>query len=254
MTLVFEHPQGIDSPLHRLDPRWTTSGFVLAAAVVAALQTWPAALVALLGSWVLLAVARLPSRWYLRRLGIVVLFLGLFVLFVPLAVRHDETPWHLGPLPLSPRGLTLALVVLLKGMAVVTLLLVWWATATVELHLKAAYSLRLPKLFLQLLMLTHRYLHLLIEEFRRLRIALRVRAYRHRAGLHTWRTVGHLTGTLLVRSYERAERVGQAMRSRGFDGRLRSLTEFRTTAYDALVFGGLVGSAGALLLWDLVQR
>ena len=100
------------------------------------------------------------------------------------------------------------------------------ATAPLEVTLKAAHALRVPGLLVQLALLSYRYLFVLGDELARLRVALRVRGYRHRANWHSYRTVGHVAGTLLVRGYERAERVGQAMRCRGFDGRFRSLTEF----------------------------
>ena len=40
--------------------------------------------------------------------------------------------------------------------------------------------------------------------------------------------MGQAAGTLLVRGYERSERVAQAMRCRGFDGCFRALATFRT--------------------------
>jgi cobalt/nickel transport system permease protein len=98
--------------------------------------------------------------------------------------------------------------------------------------------------------LTYRYVFVLAEELRRLRIALRVRGYRNRPTRHSYRTMGHVAGTLLVRGYERAERVGQAMRCRGFDGRFRSLTAFHTTPADVLFFAVVLGGAGALVGWD----
>src|SRR5437868_4244073 len=107
-----------------------------------------------------------------------------------------------------------------------------WKLAALVLAAGVAAALRtLPAALLGLggaLVLTYRYTFLLAEELGRLRIALRVRGYRNRANLHSYRTIGHVAGTLLVRSHERAERVGQAMRCRGFDGRFRSLTAFRT--------------------------
>ena len=53
---------------------------------------------------------------------------------------------------------------------------------------------------------------------------------------------------------QRGERVGQAMRCRGFDGRFRSLAEFRTRPADCLFFFLMAGGAAALLLVDFVQR
>jgi cobalt/nickel transport system permease protein len=100
------------------------------------------------------------------------------------------------------------------------------------------------------MLLSYRYLFLLGEELGRLRVALRVRGYRNRMSLHSYRTVGHVTGVLLLRGHERAERVGQAMRCRGFDGRYRSLAEFRTRWTDVAFFALTVGAASALVLWD----
>ena len=109
-------------------------------------------------------------------------------------------------------------------------------TAPLEATFKAAHALRLPGIIVQLMLLTYRYLFVLSAEFARLRIALRVRGYRNRVNRHSYRTIGHVAGTLLVRGSERAERVGQAMRCRGFDGRFRSLTEFHAKWTDVVFF------------------
>ncbi len=254
MTLAFDLPACPPSPLSGFDPRWKLAALLPAAAVAAALQTPLAALGALLGAWLLLALGRMPLRWYLARLGVTLLVLLLFVGFLPFIPHAHETAWHVGPMALSPRGLELALVITLKTVAVLTLVLVLWATAPWEVTLKAAHALRVPGLLVQLVALTYRYLFLLREEVGRIRIALRVRGYRNRASLHSYRTVGHVAGTLLVRSSERAERVGQAMRSRGFDGRFRSLVDFRTRSLDVLGFTAVVAAAAGLLAWDILQR
>ena len=91
-------------------------------------------------------------------------------------------------------------------------------------------------------------------EFGRLRTALRVRGYRNRMTVHSYRTIAHVAGTLLVRGAERADRVGQAMRCRGFDGRFRSLTEFHTRPADVAAFLATVAVALGLLVWDVLSR
>jgi cobalt/nickel transport system permease protein len=128
------------------------------------------------------------------------------------------------------------------------------ATAPLDATIKAAHALRVPGLVVQLTLLTYRYVHVVADELVRLRVALRARGFRSRADGHTYRTLGNVTGTLLVRSHERAERVGHAMRCRGFDGRFRSLTEFRTAAADVAFFVVAVGCAAGLLAWDVFQR
>lgn len=69
-----------------------------------------------------------------------------------------------------------------------------------------------------LLLLTIRYLTLLQHELERLHKQLKLRGFRARFNFYTWRTYGYLFGALLLRALDRAERVGKAMRCRGFDG------------------------------------
>jgi cobalt/nickel transport system permease protein len=248
MKQSLDFPQCFHSPLGRFDPRWKLAALVPATVAAALLQSlWPA-LTAFLLALVLVSLAKIPWLWLGKRLAEVALFLALFVVWLPLAVPGDG--FDLGPLSLSFAGLTLAALVLLKALTIVILMLVLWTTAPMIGTLKAAHALHCPGLIVQLTVLTYRYLFLLLEELGRLRIALRVRGYRHRANLHSYRTVGHVTGALLLRSYEQAERVGQAMRCRGFDSQFRSLTEFQTRLADVVWFFAIILAAAGLLIWD----
>jgi cobalt/nickel transport system permease protein len=139
---------------------------------------------------------------------------------------------------------------LCKAVAIVVLALVVLATAPLDATLKAAHALHVPGLLVQLTLLSYRYFFVLAEEFGRMRIALRVRGYRNRMNLHSYRTIGVVMGTLLVRGWERGERVGHAMRCRGYDGRFRSLSEFRTTAADLLMFFAVSAGAVGICILD----
>jgi cobalt/nickel transport system permease protein len=254
MTLAFSSPPQTTSFLSRLDPRWKLAALLIAATVVATLHTLPAAVSALVAALLLALLARLPRRWFLERLGAAALFLALFTLPLPWLLPGEGPVWTLGPFRLSWHGVEAALLLAAKGTALVTLFLMEQATAPLEATLKAAHALRIPGLFVQLGLLTHRYVFVLAEELRRLRIALRVRGYRNRIRRHSYRTAGHIAGTLLVRGYERAERVGHAMRCRGFDGQFRSLTAFTTRPADVGAFLLITASAAALALWDWLPR
>jgi cobalt/nickel transport system permease protein len=254
MTLALEPLAPIDSPLRRLDPRWKLAGLVPAAFMVAALHSAPAILAALAGAFFLVLLSRLPPAWYLRRLSGLSLLLLLFVLLLPFLLDGPGPAWDLGALRFGLYGLSVALLICCKALAIVSVMLVALVTAPLGANLKAAHALLVPGVIVQLLLLTYRYTFLLADDLGRLRIALRVRGYRHRATLHSYRTVGHVAGTLFVRSYERAERVGHAMRCRGFDGCFRALGDFRTRLPDVLMFAGIMVFAVGLLVWDRAQR
>src|SRR5262249_2649742 len=155
--------------------------------------------------------------WYLSRMGALALFFVGLALLLPF-VLHDGGPsWSLGPVEMSWYGLYVAVCLCLKALAIVSIVLVVLTTAPLSATLKAAHALYVPGLLVQMVMLTHRYIFVLGAELSRLRIALRVRGYRNRVSRHSYHTIGHVAGTLLVRGYERSERVAQAMRCRGFD-------------------------------------
>jgi cobalt/nickel transport system permease protein len=238
----------------RLDPRWRLAAILGAAFACALLETPVTVLLALAGALTLAVLARLPWRWFALRLAAALLMLGLFVCWRPFLPRPGEATLVLAGMTLSKAGLWLALVLLARAAALIILMLVLLATAPLHDTLKAAHSLRIPGLLVQLAMLSYRYVFLLAEEFAHLRVALRVRGFRNRPDRRSYQIIGQVAGTLLVRSHERAERVAQAMRCRGFAGRFRSLHEFRTRPSDVLAFVVILGGAAGLLLWDCLRR
>jgi cobalt/nickel transport system permease protein len=254
MTVVLARLSAPPSPLSRLDPRWKLLALVPAAAAVLFLRGLFACLVAFVAALALAALGRLPWRPLLARLGAAALLVALLAAFLPFMAAGHGPGWDLGPVRVWQYGLMAAARLLLKAVTVLALLLVLGATSRPAELFRAAHALRFPGLFLQLLQLSYRYLYLLLDELRRLRVALRVRGYRNRMRLHSYRTAGHVVGTLLVRSSERAERVGHAMRCRGFDGCFRALYEPRTGPADVFFFALVVGGSAGLLAWDLWQR
>src|SRR5437899_3362094 len=139
MTLPVAFPVRLDAPLGRIDPRWKLAALVPAAAVAGALQTVGPALAACGGAGLLAALARLPARWYAARLGTLLVVLSLFLVFLPFAPRAGETRWEIGPLSVSPFGVERAAVLLLKGIALLSLLLAAAVTAPMAVHLKALH-------------------------------------------------------------------------------------------------------------------
>jgi cobalt/nickel transport system permease protein len=237
----FTPPPLTRSPLGRLDARWRLAALLVAIVAVAVLRGLLAAVPALAGAFLLAALARMPWRWYAGRLAVVGVLVLLFVVPLPLLASVERI-----------ESVRLAAVILLKSLALFTLGCVLLVTAPLETTLKAAHALYIPGLLVHLTLLSYRYLFVLGDELARLRIALRVRGFRNRAGWHAWKTVGAAAGTLLVRGHDRGERVAHAMRCRGFDGRFRALTTFRTMPRDVLVLVLVLLAAAGLVSVDVI--
>lgn len=235
MQVRFDVPPVIDSPLARLDGRWRLSVLLVAVVSAAVVRSLAAGAACLAAALLLAALARMDWRWYGRRLAVIGFLVALFAL----------------PLPfLAEDGWRFAAVLLTKALTLFTLTAVLLVTAPLDVTLKAAHALWIPGLLVHLALLTYRYLFVIGDELARLRVALRVRGFRNRANAHAYRAVAAASGTLLVRGYERAERVAAAMRCRGFDGRFRSLAAFRTRAGDVVALALAVGFAVGVFLLD----
>lgn len=245
--MIEERLSGTPSPLSRLDPRARLAG-ATAWSVAAALATaLPAAWAALGASALLLAASRPPLAHVLRRLLAVNLFIAFLWLFVPVSTPGVAV-WSLGPLAVTREGLDLALLVTLKSNAIVLAFMALVAPIPVSDLGHALRKLGVPDKLACLLIFTHRYIHCIADEYRRMRQAMKIRAFTPRTSLHTYRALAYLAGMVLVRGLDRSERVYAAMLCRGFDGRFHSLNGMAARAADHLFFAAMLAASG-LLAW-----
>ena len=73
---------------------------------------------------------------------------------------------------------------------------------------------------------TIRYIDVFIDEFKRVRISMKSRGYLEK-GLKSLIPIAFASGAMLIRGYERGERVYLSMISRGFQGTI----EFKSRSY-----------------------
>lgn len=205
-----------DSVVHRLDARakvLVTAGFLVAIMSFDARALAPLVPFAAFPATVL-AIGRLPVRPLLRSLGVV---LGLAVLVaLPNPFFDREVAYRWGSLSVTGGWVSLVSIVLRSGLAASAALLLVAVTGFPALA-DALGRLGLPRVLAEQLLLLHRYIGLLTEETTR---AAQARELRGLGRPLPMRHFAPLAGSLLLRSWARAERVHQAMRARGFDGRL----------------------------------
>lgn len=239
-------PLGSGGLLAGLDPRSRLVGALAAVAVIAGLHR-PAALGLALGLGLALAIlARLPPATLLRRLAHLEGFLVLLLLLLPLTMGGAEL-FRLGPVAFGMDGLVRALGLVVRINAAALVLAALLATLEPTRIGAAAARLKAPPALVTLFLLTVRYAAVFGAEARRLGEAMRVRGFVPRATRHGWTSLGAFAGMLLVRALERAERVTEAMRCRGWSGRMPVTDRPPFTRADALFAAGL-GPALLLLL------
>ncbi|MFZ5595880.1 MAG: cobalt ECF transporter T component CbiQ [Bacillota bacterium] len=163
--------------------------------------------------------AELPVGPILKRLLLVEpLIIGIGILN-PLVDHHAVM---IGGVAIS-RGWVVFLSIFIKSGLTVTAALLLIATTGMDRLAAALRMMKVPRLFVLQLLLTYRYISVLMEE-----VGRTLRAYSLRApgqkGIHrgVW---GSLAGQIILRTFERAQRVYQAMCLRGFTG------EYNTGGY-----------------------
>jgi cobalt/nickel transport system permease protein len=207
-----------DSPVHRLAAQAKLAGAALAVLAVVATpreQLWAfgAHLLVLVGIW---AVAGIGAGWFARRAVIELPFVVLAVLLPFAGGEPRVQPFGIS---LSVDGLYAGWNILAKGTLGVLISLTLAGTTPVRELLVGLQRLHAPSLVVTIATLMLRYLDVIVDEARRMRIARISRGHNPGLGTQIGATARGV-GTLFLRSYERGERVHLAMLSRGWTGTL----------------------------------
>lgn len=155
-------------------------------------------------------LAELPLMPILQRLIVVLpLIIGIGILN-PIFDNHIITILGVN----FSRGWIAFLVLIIKCIFSVAAGIILIATTGIERLAAAMRMLKIPKIFVLQLLLTYRYITVLMEEFLRMSQAYSLRAPEQKGiSKKNW---GSFAGQLILRTFDRAERVYQAMLLRGF--------------------------------------
>jgi cobalt/nickel transport system permease protein len=150
-------------------------------------------------------------------------------------------------LTLSIEGLWGAWTILAKATLGVGASIVVSATSTVPDLIRGMGRLRVPRVITAIAGFMVRYLDIVAGEFSRRRVAMASRGYEPR---WLWQTgpLAQSAGSLFIRSFERGERVHQAMVARGFNGRIPAYGDEKVTARQWLTGLTVPGAAVVLAL------
>ncbi len=252
------------SPIHRLDARVKlalTLAFIITTSLVP------------FGAWAayILLFAIVLSVELLTDLGIAYFFKRAFLALpfalaaLPLIFTVQGAPlatWSsgAGTFTISVEGVERVVSIALKSWLSMQMAIALAATTAFPQLLAAMRALRIPKLLVAIFGLMWRYLFVLADEALRL---LRARAARSSAsrdaqyktgGAIVWRArvTGGMAGNLLLRSFERGDRIYDAMAARGYDGEARVLPMPALQAAQWFVLGGGLAVCVLILLLALL--
>lgn len=231
-----------DSTVHRLHPM--AKMFVTVTFIVLTLSFQSADAFKLLPLWaypvLLMALSDTPN-WPIVKRMLIALPFPLFGAVGNLIILN-EAAFQLGRFTVT-LGLLSFFTILNKALLSVSSVLILAATTPLFQIQTQLIRLRVPKVLCLQLVLTYRYLTTLVDEASTMYTAYALRAPGVK-GIRL-RDIGAFLGQLLLKSFDRANRVYQAMLCRGFDGEYRGAPGRAARASD-YAYALLLGAAFAV--------
>ena len=248
---AFDQYYSVNSFIHRLDPRVKV---IITVALIFSNALLPD------GSWLAFGITWLVVLFLneLTHLGLGYTFKRSFVVlpFILVAITAIFSPvgeplaeWDLGFITLIPTdfGVYRFVSIMIRSWLSIQIAILLVSTTQFPSLIHALEHLRVPRVLTTIVAFLYRYLFVLTDETFRLMRAREARSAglpgQKRGGRLVWRikVVGSMAGQLFLRSYERSDRIYNAMLSRGYAGYMRTLNPHSMTNLDWLtLFGGLI--------------
>jgi cobalt/nickel transport system permease protein len=162
---------------------------------------------------------------------------------------------HVGPflLPesiyITRQGVYAASTFILRVAACVSAVVLLFLTTPQQMLYKSVRSIGVPKIYVFTLGMTYRYIFLLTNLVHYMYIAKRARTIRSRSMFEEQKWVGGRIGYTLLRSLAVSEQVHMAMISRGLNGEVKTMQEFKMRKRDYIAGAmSLILSIGLVLI------
>ncbi len=241
----------IESSVQRWDPRIKILSLVLFIFITALLKTIPVAAISLLIATMIIIITKIPFHFVANSIKIIIIFLAPFFLMLPFSYP-GEAAFHVIWFPFAWEGFRLSVLIFTKAAAIVLTTNAIFGSARFDVSMIALQNLKCPKVLVQMILFTYRYIFVFIDEIKRMEKAMRSKGFVMGANMNTLRTMGNFVGALLIRSFERTSRVYSAMLSKGYEGELHSMVRFKAHGKDFVKAGIVVVVTLAVLSLDLL--
>jgi len=191
------------SKIHSLDPRIKIS-FVLVFIFVIVLT--PAQMINVFFFYIALVLSiillsKIPFTYLFKRALVVLPFIFLVIISISF---------------MKGGNLLVLWNVVIKSVLSVLLMILLTSTTPFQKLLNGLNDLKMPKIMVLIISFMYRYIFITVDEVNRMKRARDSRAVRLNRR-NDFITAGNIIGSLFIRSYERGERIYQAMLARGFD-------------------------------------
>lgn len=250
MALDIDRHAHVVSSVQRWDPRFKIASLMTLIMCIALLKSIPLVCISLVVSLTLLFISRIPLDFIYDGMKWIIIFLLPFFIILPVTYPSTGETTFLG-IPFAEAGLRLSALIVIKAIAIVLIAFTIFGSRRFDINMIALQRLKCPTVIVQVLLFTYRYIFLFMAEMKRMDTAMKARGFVRKPNMYTLTIMGNFVGTLLIRSFERTERIYKAMLSKGYQGELHTLVEFKSEAKDSLKAGAAFLVAALLIYADV---
>jgi cobalt/nickel transport system permease protein len=218
---------------HLLDPRMKIGAFIPLVFIVALLTDLNAAGCYLLLAIAFTVIARVNIGELKARLAALNVFIVLLWITLPFSIE-GKTLFTIGTFAFTLEGALYTTLITLKANAILLFTISLLGTTDVFRLAHALFHLKFPRKLVYMSIFMYRYLSVLHAEYDRLKSTVKVRSFHPGTNFNTIKTYAYMAGMLFVNSYERSQRVYQALTLRGFRGDFPMLRHFHLHRADVL--------------------
>ena len=225
MKLALDKYAHLKSPIHRWEQRSKMIALftlIFAFAFVEKLVLLPV----IIGVTVMLySLSRLPLSFLISRLRYPGIFIVIVVIFLPF-VAGDTVIFNLGWVSVKQEGCFAVLLILTRFLCILTVSLILFGTAPFLTSIKTLRSLGLSYIIVDMMLLSYRYLEEFAEMLTTMQRAMKLRGFESKKlSRRNIQVLAQLTGSLLIRSYDKSKLVYKAMILRGYGYQLPNPTK-----------------------------
>lgn len=203
--------------IYRLDARVKLVCTVATIIATLLMVHWQTTMLIFISCLLVISIFKVPLIPFLKRLLYPLYIISIVTIIQPFTYGSTYAGHIL--IPVYVEGLQLSISIFMRCLAAVTTLNLLISTTSITKLLEALAWLRAPSVLVDTTLLMLRYLSVISQEASRIYRAQKARGYLKDVGyLVRLKSYGTLFGVLIVRSYERAIRIGRAMIARGYEG------------------------------------
>jgi cobalt/nickel transport system permease protein len=184
----------------------------------------------LLISLVIYFLSGLKAKILVKRLGMCSFFIIGLCLFI-LLFSQGTALIQVGSLNITNTGLQNSLMIMARFVSIFTLVMVLVGTTQFTTLIHVLDRSIIPEVIRDIVLLTYRYIYVIGDNMRGLRISNQIRGFRIK-GIRDLKVVAAMVGTIFVKSHQQAERTYAGMMVRGYSLERTKSEEYKAVKQD----------------------